>query len=797
MDALVQDIRYGIRQLLRARGASAVAILTLALGIGASTAIFSVVDATMLRPVPYPDPDRLVSLYVSVTEPGGRQSSPTPAMSDLRLFQQATDVVSQVAGWGQAFRGRIVEGPEPERVRVMQFTEGYLSMHGVKPLLGRDFTLEDVDFNAPPVVLLGYGYWQSRYAGRTNVLGETVRLDDGTATIVGVLPASFNATTPLSRPLKVAPDRFARRGTGAVSIYARLQPGVTIQQATERLSTMLAPEQQKDGSLSPVRVRVTSRMGTAIDSARTTVQVIGGAVALILLIACVNVAGLFLARGAARQSELAVRASLGARRMRLVRQLLTESVVVAIAGAAVGIGLAWLSLDAIVANIPLTMPANAPVRINTTVLVATMALLVPTVLIFGLVPALRLSRIRLTSALTGGRHTGSSLTQRGGQLLIAGEVALAIVLVTGSALMLRSFARLSATDLGFEPEDLLTMEVLPLVPEPGAHAAFYPALLQRVRTIPGVQAAGLVDYFPLGSGTSYTALRGSGDQVFTSVFEALPGYFETIGARLRAGRFPAEADTGPGFRGVILNEAAARALFPDGPALGRQVTRAGKDQTPWTVVSVIADLRHGGPLGFRSENFPQAFFPLDVTAPEVSQAMVVVVRAPSGGGALGDRLREAAQAIGPPILVERIGTANDRFGEGVVTPRRRTVLLALLGALGLTLSLVGVFGMTGYAVSRRTAEIGIRMAFGAQPGQVVRTILRDAMIPIAIGTVVGLGAATLAARLIESFLFKTAPTDVLSYVAVALTLIATGCVAALIPARRAARVDPVETLRAQ
>ena len=791
MDVLLQDLRYGTRQLLRNRGATTLAILTLALGIGASTAIFSVIDATMLRPLPYPDPEQLVSLYVTETRPDGRVSSPTPSMADVRLFQQASDVVSQVAGWGQSFGGRIVDGPEPERVRVAQFTEDYLAMHGVKPLIGRDFTVADVQFGAPSVVLLGYGYWQSRFAGRANVLGETVRLDDGAATIVGVLPASFNATTPLARPLLVAPDRFGRRGTGAVNIYARLKPGVTIDQATERLSTLLA-----SGGTAPAKARVTSRLTSAINSARTTVNVIAGAVALILLIACVNVAALFLARGTARQAEFAVRASLGAGRLRLVRQLLTEGTLVAIAGGAVGVGLAWMALDAIVANIPLSMPANSPVTINLTVLLATVALLVPTVLVFGLVPALRLSKVSLVSAL-GGRYTRASLTQRGGQVLIAGEVALAIVLVTGAGLMIRSFIRLSTTDLGFNPDSLVTMEVLPLDRAPGAHNAYYPALLQRVRTIPGVQSAGVVDNFPLGSGTSFRGLRGSGDEVFSSVFHALPGYFDAIGVRLRDGRFPTETESGPGFRGVIVNEPAARVLFPDGPAVGRQIAlAAGKDLAPWTVLGVIADVRHGGPLGHRSENFPQVYFPFEVTEYDVAQAMVVVVRA-ADSGALADQLRQAAQAIGPRVLVERIRSANDRFGEGVITPRRRTVLLVLLGALGLVLSLVGVFGMTGYAVSRRTTEIGVRMAFGAQPGEVVRTIVRDAMIPIAAGTVIGLGAAMLAARVIETFLFKTATNDAFTYAAVAVVLILTGCLAAFIPALRAARVDPVETLRAQ
>jgi putative ABC transport system permease protein len=799
MDALLQDIRYGIRQLLRQRGSSIVAVLTLALGIGASTAIFSVVDAAMLRPLPYPDPEQLVDVHVEIAQRDGQVFTPSPSMADVRLWQQADEVFSKVAGWGSEFRGRIVDGPEPERVQVSRFTEDYLSIRGVTPLVGRDFTFEDTQVGAPSVALLGYGYWQNRYAGRREVIGETLRLDDGVVTIIGVLPASFNADVPLARPLQVPPAEIPRRGTGRVSVIARLQPGVTVEQASARLLARVAGGPPSDGSGTPVRVLVSSLLESAVSRYQTTVNIIASAVGLILLLACVNVAGLLLARGAARQPELAVRASLGARRLRLIRQLLTESIVLALAGGVVGVVLAWLSLNAIVANIPMTLPANSPVTLNVRVLAAAIALLVPTVLIFGLVPAVRLSHVRVVSALArGGRQSGFSLSRRGGQFLIAAEVALAMVLVIGAGLMLRSFARLSAVDLGFNPDGLITMEVLPLERDPAAHKTYYAALLQRLRTIPGVQSVGLVDSFALGSGSSYTGFRGKGERVFARVVDALPGYFETIGARLRGGRLPTDADYTSGFRGTVVNESAARALFPDGPAVGRRFTRAdGQDRDSWTVLGVIADLRHGGPLDRRGTNFPQVFFPLQSAELELDQAMMVVLR-PSGRiPALGERLRLTAQSIGPRVLVERIRPADDWFGDRVITPRRRTVLLGLLGGLGLVLALVGVFGMTAYAVSRRTAEIGVRMAFGAQPGQVVRTILRDSAVPIAIGVALGLGGAAAVTRVIQSFLFETTPTDTVTFAAVALTLVAAGCLAALVPAMRAARVDPVATLRAE
>lgn len=798
MDSLRQDIRYGIRQLFRQRGSSAVAVLTLGLGIGISTALFSVIDATMLRPLPYPDPGQLVTVHAEEVQPDGRVRSPTPSMEDMRAWQAASDVFTAVAGSGSAFRGRIADGPQPERLQVAHFTEDFLSMHGVRPLIGRDFLREDCDPGSPLVALLGYGYWRSHYGGREDVIGETVRLDTDTATIVGVLPASFNTTTPVSIPLRIPANEFSRRGTGRVSVYARLRPDVSIEQAKARLAARMAGVPQPDGSVREVRAAVISRLESTTSRYRTTVNVFAGAVGLILFIAAVNVAGLLLARGAARQSELGIRASLGASRGRLIRQLLTESVVLALPGGALGVLLAWLSLDAIVANIPLSMPSNSPVSLNLKVLASTVALLIPTALLFGLAPAIRLSRVRVGPAVArGARQVGSALSRRGGQLLIAVEMALAVILVAGAGLMIRSFVRISAVDLGFNPNGLVTMHVLPLDRSPGAHKEYYVTLLQQLRTVPGMSAAGLVDNFALGGGTSFSSVSVAGKSTGTTVVEAMPGYFETIGATLKDGRLTSDADYASGLRGVVINESAARALFPDGPAVGREFTRAGSDKRPWIVLGVIGDLRHGGPLDTRGRDQPQVFYPFEASESDLNQAMMIVMR-PSGNlPGLADQLRRVAQSIGPRVLVERIRTGPDWFGDRVITPRRRTVLLSLLGGLGLALALVGVFGMTAYAVARRTAEIGVRMAFGARPAQVVRTMVRDAAVPIAVGTLLGVGGAVLATRAIESFLFETPPADPVTLGAVAVTLAATGCLAALVPALRAAKVDPASSLRAE
>ena len=797
MDALIQDIRSGIRQLARQRGSSIVAVFTVAIGIGATTAIFSLIDATMLRPLPYPNPEQLVRVGVERLETDGRTSRPTPSMEDMRTWQ-ASGVFSAVAGWGQAFRGRIADGPEPERIQVMHFTEQYLSMHGVTPILGRDFRREDTEFGAPLVALLSYGYWQSRFSGRPDAIGATVRLDADIATIIGVLPAWFNAAAPLSIPLQIPPSEFSRRGTGRVAVYGRLRPDVTMDQARARLSAAMSEPPRPDGPQREIRATLTSRLDTALSQFGPTINVLAGAVALILLIACVNVAGLLLGRGAARQGEFAMRASLGAGRFRLIRQMLVENLVLALPGGALGVLFAWLSLDAIVANIPLSLPPDSPVALNRSVLMLTALVLVGTALLSGMVPAIRLSRPRNGMALIrGARQVGSPLSRRGGQLLIAAEIALAVILVAGAGLMIRSFLRIAAVDLGFNPDGLVTLEVLPLERNPAAHKTYYDRLLQQVRTLPGVTSASIVDQFTLGGGSTFTSLSAGDKTTGVSIVEATPGYLDTIGARLREGRLPTDRDYESRTRAIVLDALAARVLFPDRPAVGNVVVRAGRDTQPWTVVGVIDTLRHGGPLDTVSQKQPQVFFPLEPTESDLGQPMIVVIRTPQRAALLAEQLREAATSLGPRVMVERIRTADDWFGDRVITPRRRMVLLTVLAALGLALALVGVFAMTAYTVARRTAEIGLRMAFGAQRWQVVGTMVREAAIPTLIGTVLGVGAAMLATRAIASFLFGITPTDSVTLGAVAIMLAVAGSLAALIAASRAAKIDPAMTLRAE
>jgi putative ABC transport system permease protein len=779
-----QDVRYGVRQLTRQTGSTAVAVVTLALGLGVVTAIFSVIDATMLRPLPYPDPHQLVDILVDAPVMNGRTGKMSPSMEDVERLRESTDLFTTVAGWGTGPR-ELVAHPEPERLGILRVTHDYLPMHGVRPLLGRGIDRGDLDPSAPVVALISHALWQQRYGGRADVVNEFVKFDTGPVPIVGVLPAWFKPGVPVIQPLRLQGPLHAMRGSGRLSVQARLRDNVTPERAAEQLSAQFG-----------IGVTVRSRVKEASTDARTTVAILGAAVALIVLIACVNVAGLLLARGAHRQSELAVRASLGASRVRLIRQMLTESLVLAVPATALGITLAWATLDVLVANLPVSA-VDSPISLNPAVLGATIALLIPVTLLVGLVPALRLSRVQFSQTLARRNRNGAeALSTRGGQWLIAIEVALAVVMVTGAALMLRTVERINAVDLGFEPSGLITMQLLPLEGDAPAYANYYSGVLREVRSLPGVESAGLVDFMPLVVAFRFATVAGSAAPLPVNEYRYTAGYLDSINARVRAGRLPSDDEVSDRGGGVVISESAARQLFPDGTAVGREVTTQ-KPARRWPVMGVIADLRHEGPLPLdvRGDFTTQVFFPMETEALNVKAPMTLVVRPTPGASLTPDAVRQAASSVGPRVLIERVRTGDQLFGANIIETRQRTWLLGILGGLGFVMALAGIFGTTAYAVTRRTAEIGVRMAFGARPGQVVTTMVRDAALPIALGAGVGLGMAAFAMRSIESFLFQVTPTDPFTLVGVAVLLAIVGSLAAWIPAMRAARVDPITALR--
>ena len=782
-----RDARHAVRALRRAPGFTAVAILTLAVASGAATAIFSVIDVALLRPLPYAHPEEIVA--VNVGESFVRRTS--ASATDVETWRTGAGVLARI-GLGRltGFRRVLVDAGTPERLAVGTASEDFLEVFGISPMLGRAFTIADRNPGAPLVLLVGHRYWQTRLNGAPDVLGRAVTVDGNVGTVVGVLPPGFYPDTLVWRPHVVPPAMTAFRGTG-VPVYARLRPGLDIAAAERDLTARLS---SGDGTPA-ARVWLTPLYDETTRTYGRTLAVLAGAVILIVLIACVNVAGLLLARGATRRNELIVRRTLGASRARLIRQLMTESTLLALAGGVAGVIVAYLSLDAIVRFIPLSLPDNVTPAVNLQVLAFALALSMVTSFAFGFAPALKLSRTGAGTAAAAirGRH-GSALTRRGGQALIAVEVAMALVLVTGAALMLRSFSRILAIDVGFEPDAIVTMEVVPVSTDPAAQIAYYTTLLPQLRAMPEVAAAGAIDRPPLDGSGSYTDVTADGRTINAARRHVLPGYFEAVGLRLLQGRFPTDADYRSGLAFAVLSQSAARAIYPGQPAVGRQFTL---QKTTWTVVSVVGDARNRSPLPEERERPPDIYLAhrLDTRSP-FGDGLTMVIRPSGRGPQLAEHLRRAAHAVGPPVIVERIRSGRDWFGDQVATPRQRTTLLSVLGGLGLMLTLVGIFGTTAYAVARRTQEVGIRMALGARPGQMVGAIVRDAAGPVAIGIAAGLAGAAGVTRVIASFLFETEPTDPLTFTATTVALAVTALMAAWIPARRAAHVHPVTALRA-
>jgi putative ABC transport system permease protein len=795
METILQDLKYGLRQLGQHRSFSIVAGLTLALGIGVCTALFSVIDAALLRTLPYPNPEELVTLAVEEPGPKGESHRYAPSMADIRIWRTLPTIVSH-AGMGRVsgFVPLIVEAGAPQRLIVGEASEDFLETYGIRPVLGRAIQQDDTREGAPRIALLGHAFWQREFGGDRHVLGREIRIENRPVTIVGVLPAGFYNETAVWQAKRFSGAWLQNRGSGTPAI-ARLRPGVTLTQAKAAFDAV-TPRSGDGPTQGAARVVIQSMYDEETSQFGTTIRTLSMAVGLILIIACVNVAGLTLARGATRDTELAIRASIGAGRGRLVRQLLTESVVLAMAGALLGVLLAYLALDALVAIIPLSLPANSPAVINTTVLAFALGLTLLTTLLFGLVPALKLSRApRMVSTMQAvhGR-AGAALSKRAGQSLIAVEVALALVLMTGSGLILRSFARLVSVDLGFNTDNVLTLEVEPVDQVATTRREYYASLADALRLVPEVMSVGAIDQLALTGGSSFqfmtadTGVRFGGPQR-----TVLPGYFEAMSVRPLAGRLFQDADRVTGDV-VILNATAAQKHFA-GAAVGHTLRSPGKVPRQWRIVGVVPDMRHRGP---QTRLEPETYVLPDRSAAEASfDAMALVIRLRDDASVPIERLKQVAEAVGPRVLVGRVRPADAILSEQVSRPRHRMLLLTLLGAFGLLLTLVGIFSMTAYAVARRTREIGVRVAFGARPAQVVGLMIRDAAWPVVIGLLTGLAGTYYATRLIKSFLFQTTAHDPVTLGAVVALLGAAACLAAWLPARRAVQVDPITALRAE
>ena len=815
-DALLQDLRYAARTLLRSPGFTLVAVLTLALGIGANTAIMSVVNGVLLRPLPYPSPDRLVRVYTAFRGSGTpRYAMSQPEFMDYKglahVFENAaayTGATLTLTGGCAATGGAC----EPERVRGIAATRDLFPALGVSPLRGRNFGGDEGRTGREPVVIVTHEFWQNRFGGSPDLLGRVLTLNGIGRRVIGILPPDVTiARAEAFIPIYINPDSLAGRATNYLSGVARLRPNVTVERAQQELDALTRATAARYPNVYPSSMgygaTVTSMRDAIVGDVRPALLILLGAVALVLLIACANVANLLLARGEARQREIAVRLALGANRRRIVRQLLTESTVLALAGGAGGTLLAWWGMKALLAVNPDAIPRLELVRIDPTVGLATLGVALITGLLFGLAPAMRVARPELQSSLKEGTRGGSvgRAQQRLGRALVAGEVALAVVVVIGAALLMRSFWALRNVDPGFDPTNVLAVDVaLPVARyDPNATTTFYRQLVERMAGLPGVTAAAAAsDLPPVAGGSNWDieilGRRRAAGQAAPSpnVRVVTDGYFRALRIEPIRGRVFGAEDAGSSQLVAVINETAERTIWRGTSPIGQQIRFAPEE--PWlTVVGVARDVRS---MGLSEDVTPEVYLlheQLPAITKETERTMYVVARTAGDAAALAPAARRAVRELDPLLAITGIRTMTEMIDLSVARPRFTMLLLGVFGAVALVLAAVGIYGIMAHAVKRRTREIGIRMALGAKPADVLRLVVGQGMALAGAGLGVGVLVALAATRLMTRLLFGISANDPLTFVSIVVLLAAIALLASWLPARRAVSTDPTLALRSE
>ena len=806
LEALIQDGRYGLRTLRKNPGFALVAILTLALGIGANTAIFSVIDAALLRPLPYDRPEQLVN--ISTLHMNG---NPMVIAPDFKGWQAQSRVFEAIGAFGLGFNGyspgaNLTGVGEAARVDVVPVTVGFFDLLGVRPILGRGFSASEGQPGQNQVVLLSASVWRREFGGDRNVLNKTIHLDGTPYTIVGVMPAGLlYPPGDLWVPLVLDASNSLPQSADWPMLYVigRLNPDVTLAQAradlevlTHRLDAQFSRGRRKGRSrwhvdIIPLRQLLAGDVGHLL-------LILLAAVGFVLLIACANLANLLLARAAARAKEVAVRAALGAGRARLVRQFLAESALLAAFGGGLG-ALVGLWAERVMKQlIPPQLPADA--RLDPKILAFVVAVSAGAVFLFGLIPALSASRVDVNEALKeGGARAGVGRgTHRLRGLLVVVETALALVLLTGAGLLPRSLMRLTEVDLGFDPHHLLVADVwLPvtLFDEPERQAIFFHEAIERLRALPGVEDAAATTHYPvsifnaLASGVLVAGAPAAERDTPVSIAYVSPAYFRTLGVRLLNGRSFADQDVANSRPVVILNQSEARSLFRDCDAVGHEISLDGA-KGPWReVVGVAADTRN---YTLERQPWPEIYVPYQQ---QPSFFMTFVLRSKNDPMGLAAGLRRAVASVDPNEPVSGIRTMDDVVRKLVVPRQFKLALLGSFALLALALGAVGLYGVISYAVTERTHEIGIRMALGAERNDVLRLVIGQGFKLTLMGVGLGIAGALALTRFLSSLLYGVKPTDPLTFGAVSLILVAVALLASYLPARRAARVDPMVALR--
>ena len=808
METLLKDVRYGVRGLLKRPGFTIIALITLALGIGANTAIFSVVNAVLLRPLQFRDPEQLVVVWEEASFAGFPTNTPAPA-NFVDWKNQTQSFADMAAASSDSFN--LTGDGEPERIQANSVNANFFQLFGVQPLIGRGFLPEEDRPGGNKVAVLSYSLWQSRYGGDRGVINREILLNGQKHTVVGVMPAGFQFLENDVRlwvPLALDQEELANRGGHYLQVVARLKPGVVLSQAQADMNAVMRriatdhPAETFDGKLGAVVMPLRDQL---VGQSRGSLTVLLVAVAFVLLIACANVAGLLLARAVARRREIALRMALGAARVRVVRQLLTESLLLAIVAGVLGSVLAYASFTFLQGLIPEQMTLSASLKLDVRILVFTLAISIVTGIVFGLVPALQAAKSDLNDALkqSSTRATASSRLR---STLIVFEVALSIVLLVGAGLLIQTLFQLFRQYSVLEPDKILTMRtILPRekYKEPQVRDNFYQQVLQRVEHLPGVVSAGYSTSVPLSwkGGTSGFFPEGTKTPIPGMAYDAnhrqvSAGYLKTMNIPLRQGRYFDSHDNAQSMPVAIINETMARQYWPGENALGRRFKVGDPEdpKLPWTqIVGIVGDIRQMGLdepvkaemyLPYQQINHYQWFIPRDLA-----------IRTSGDTSNLVGSVRQIIREVDPDQPVSNVATMEELLGTEAAQRRMGMIMLVGFAMLALLLASLGIYGVLAYFVTQHTSEIGVRQALGATPRDILFLVLKKGMGLTLLGVVIGLASAFALTRLMSSLLFGVKASDPLTFVAVPLLLAFVALLACYIPARRATKVDPLVALR--
>jgi putative ABC transport system permease protein len=804
MDALINDVRFALRMMRKNVMFTIISVLAFAIGIGANTAIFSVVNATLLRPLPFNDPDRLVLLWGNVLRTKlERRGASLPDYVDWRKQSRSFD--DMAAWWDPTFT--MYGGEEPERIKGEVVAPSYLSLLGVQPALGRAFrSEEELDFSAPPVALLSYGLWVRRFGGESSIVGKSINLDQKQYTVIGVLPAGFRGLSDAAEiwvPLaggQGVKDEIGERGDRWFPVLAKLKRGVSLRQAQAEVDTVAKSLERAYPATNEKRgVEIATLNAETFGDIRPALLVIMAAVGFVLLIACANVANFLLAKAEARQREIAVRAALGASRGRLLQQVITESILLSLIGAAVGAVIAVWGVTALTTASPITLPTFVKPHIDLTVALFTLVVSVVTGAIVGLAPALHASRTGLHDALkqaTGRSSDGVSGQRFRGALVIA-QVALVLVLLTGAGLLIRSFRELARLDPGFIPDHLLSLRIgMPRPTTDQQTATSARMIADRVRSLPGVKSVALGSDIPLSGDGGAILFTAEGQPPVTAqnvprayTHRVTPGFFATLGIPMLRGRdfLPNDAQGV-----VVVAESVGKRFWPGQDPIGHRIKPGRSDsKNPWlTIVGVVAEVKYRG-LPANPTADPDLYFPFA----ERSRNFALFVRTAGTPSSLSGALRGDLHSLDKTMTIFDVTPMLERVATQMARSRFTSWLTGIFSVVALLLAAIGIYGVTAHSVNRRTREIGIRMALGASKSDVLGAVIWRGMLLVGAGIAIGLVAAFGLTRLIEKLLFGVTTTDPLTFAAVTAVLAGVALLATYVPARRAAGTDPIEALR--